>query len=136
MSFFIRSMLTFFILIQVIGKSAVVRADETWKDPVTGKNWYALSHSINWAEALTGCENLDVGDDFSYRLPTLKEWWDAYDRIKGTSLAQSLQTLHLQAWTADPFPGTDPKLVWSLYLQSGNGGGQLATALASAACVQ
>jgi hypothetical protein len=135
MGFFRRSMLTFFLVIPFIGIAADVRADETWKDPVSGKIWHVLSHSINWHEALAGCENLDAEGDSSYRLPTLEEWWDAYDRIKGTSLAQSLQTLQLQTWTADPFPGTKPQLVWSLYLQSGNGGGLLATALASAACV-
>lgn len=134
MSFFKRSILTFLALI-FLGKSAAAASNESWKDPVTGKIWHILSQSIYWSDAVTGCEDLDIGGDSSYRLPTLEEWWDAYDRIKLTPLAESLQSLQLKAWTSDPLPGTNPPMIWTLYLQTGNGGGLLAADLASAACI-
>lgn len=110
-------------------------ADDSWKDPETGKIWALLGHSITWAAAVGGCDAMTTAGA-TYRLPTLDEWWDAYDRIKDTGLARELRTIQLMAWSADAMPGVEPARIWSLYLLSGNAGGVLATAQAAAACVR
>lgn len=126
--FFVKTAIALSV-IAVPAAAEVTDPDLSWKDPVTGNIWHFLSNSQTWNEAVAGCN--EVGT----RLPTLNEWWDAYDRLKDTDLARSLQVLQLKAWTADPLPGTVPARVWALFLQSGNGGGIPADDFASAACI-
>jgi hypothetical protein len=135
---FARAALTLFVLFV---PAAAGYADPTlsWKDPVTGNTWHFLSNSLTWNEAVAGCNDMgpviNRDAELLYRLPTLNEWWDAYDRLKDEDLARSLQVLQLKAWSADPMPGTVPVRVWALFLQTGNGGGIPADDLASAACI-
>ena len=108
--------------------------DASWKDPETGRTWRLLGHSVTWAQADAGCDGMK-SEDAKFRLPTLDEWWDAYDRIKDTELARELRTIQLMAWSSDAMPDVEPTRIWSLYLLSGNAGGVLATSQAAAACI-
>lgn len=123
---------TLIAVMMIVTPTAAGKTGLSWKDPATGNIWHFLSQSIAWHEAVEGCRTFANAPS---RLPSLDEWWEAYDRFKDSDLARSLQVLQLKAWSADQFPDTDPLLVWALFLQSGNGGGIRATELAAAACV-
>ncbi len=108
--------------------------DKDWTDPETGKEWRLLGHSVDWQVAVEGCDAMTTGDA-AFRLPSLDEWWDAFDRIKDTELALELRTVQLRAWTSDALIGVEPKRIWTLYLLSGNAGGVPATDQAAATCI-
>lgn len=122
-------------LTTVLLQSHSARASDSWIDVSTGKTWQFLSHSIQWSDALAGCDAAIDDQKSVYRLPTLNEWWEAYDRIKSTPLAHNLQKFQLSAWTFDALPGTVPEMIWTLFLQTGNAGAVLADDLAAAACI-
>ncbi|MBC7533018.1 MAG: DUF1566 domain-containing protein, partial [Oligoflexus sp.] len=91
-----------------------VVASTVYKDNITGLVWLAdQASTFTWDNAITQCENSTAGSRTDWRLPTQKEWMQAYtDGIWSQKTTMSLASYYY--WSASTL-SDDTTKAWIVY---------------------